>query len=343
MIRVLVVDDSAFMRLALRRLIEQDGDMEVVGEAGDGAAAVAAATRLHPDVIAMDLEMPGMDGLAATEALMRQPNQPAVIIVSKHTSTGSAAALEALAKGAVDYVWKDRSLGGVDFGALENPLREKLRYWASQRGRPAQTAARPARHQISGTCDLVAIGASTGGPDAVAALLIASGPLSAPVVIAQHMPAELAHDFASHLGRRIGRPVEVGVTRQPLAPGMTIVVPGGMDGHVVRDALSGGLALRLSKGEAAVHPSVDLLLRSAAIAARRAIGVVLTGMGRDGAEGAALLAERGMPVLVQDPDSCVVAGMPRAVLASGHAATTGDPAALGLRLSQMAPARDLRP
>ncbi len=339
MIRVLVVDDSGFMRMALRRLIEADGDMVVVGEAADGAAAIAAAERLQPDIVAMDLEMPGMDGLQATKELVHRPNPPAVIMVSQHTSTGSAAALDAMDHGAVDYVWKDRTLGSVDFGKLEQPLRSKLRHWACQRRKPAATVAQTAAQAVPGRADLVVIGASTGGPDAVAALLQSSGPLRVPVVVAQHMPAELGQDYAAHLARRIGRPVELGQARQRMAPGSTVVLPGGIDGHLMR-VTGGGFSLRLALGGGVVHPSVDLLLQSAAIAAEHAIGVVLTGMGRDGAAGAAMLAERRMPVLVQSPESCVVAGMPRAVLAGGHATGSGDPATLGQRLRQIIGAKE---
>jgi two-component system, chemotaxis family, protein-glutamate methylesterase/glutaminase len=339
MIRVLVVDDSGFMRLALRRIIEAEGDMVVVGEAADGLAALEAAERLRPDVVAMDVEMPGLDGLETTARLVQSADPPAVVMVSQHTSEGSATALAALARGAVDCLWKDRSLGGVDFGKLERALPERLRYWAGQRERSRAGEPRAKPRQSAGPCDLVVIGASTGGPDAVAALLGAAGALAVPVVVAQHMPAELGADYAAHLARRLRREVVLGQGGLALPPGLIAILPGGMDGHVVRttgsslgSGFGGGFALRLSPGQGVVRPSVDLLLGSAAVAAQRAVGVVLTGMGRDGAAGAALLAERGMPVLVQSPESCVVAGMPGAVIAAGHGCVTGTPEELGRRL-----------
>ena len=350
MIRVLVVDDSGFMRLALRRIIEAEGDMRVVGEAADGEAGIEQAARLRPDVIAMDVEMPKLDGLEATRRIMALPDPPAVLMVSHHTRDGSATALAALDRGAVDYLCKDGDLGGVDLGMLDRELRGRLRHWAAQRVsvRPMARAAGPVRVvKASGGCDVVVVGASTGGPDALAAFLAAAGRLPVPCVVAQHMPADLAPDLAQHLARLSGVPVGVGKAGQVLIPGEVTVIPGGTDGHLARRAGAGrtiplaagaesALSLRLAPGPAAVHPSVDLLFQSAALVARRALGVVLTGMGRDGETGARALQERGMPVLAQSPVSCVVAGMPGAVIESGLAVETADPAGLGRRVQALA-------
>jgi two-component system chemotaxis response regulator CheB len=340
MIRVLVVDDSGFMRLALRRIIEAEGDLRVVGEAADGEAAVEGVAKLRPDVVAMDVEMPRLDGLEATRRIMALPDPPAVLMVSHHTREGSATALAALDRGAVDYLCKDTDLGGVDLGMLDRELRKRLRHWAAQRvaERPAARGAAPLRvAKASGGCDLVVIGASTGGPDALAAFLAAAGRLPVPCVVAQHMPAELAPDLAQHLSRLAGIPVGVGRGGERLLSGEVTVLPGGTDGQVLRRAgAEAGLTLRLAGSDAPVHPSVDLLFRSAALSARRALGVVLTGMGRDGEGGARAMAERGMPVLVQTPGSCVVAGMPGAVIAAGLAVETHDPAGLGRRVAALA-------
>lgn len=340
MIRVLVADDSGFMRLALRRIIEADGDLRVVGEAADGEAAVEQAARLRPDVIAMDVEMPRLDGLEATRRVMALPDPPAVLMVSHHTREGSATTLAALDRGAVDFLCKDGDLGGVDLGMLDRELRPRLRHWAAQRiaVRPAARGAAPVRElRAGGGCDLVVVGASTGGPDALAAFLAAAGRLPVPCVVAQHMPSELAPDLAVHLARLSGMAVGVGRAGQKLQSGEVIIIPGGTDGHVARHAAGdGSFALRLATGPGAVHPSVDLLFHSAALVARRALGVVLTGMGRDGAEGARAMRERGMPVLAQSLVSCVVAGMPGAVIGAGLAAENADPAALGRRVAALA-------
>jgi two-component system chemotaxis response regulator CheB len=344
MTRVLVVDDSGFMRLALRRIIEADGDLRVVGEAADGETAIALVQRLRPDLVAMDVEMPGLDGIAATERIMALPDPPAVLMVSHHTRDGSEAALAALGKGAVDYLWKGSAVAGLDLGQIDRELRGRLRHWAAQRQPVPHRLVRPVpppSARAGGGCDLVLVGASTGGPDAVTALLSAAlagagGPLGVPLLIAQHMPADLGPDFCRHLARRSGQKVELGERGMVLRPGMVVALPGGTDGHLVRLAGQPGFSLRLADGGGAVHPSVDLLFQSAALVARRALGVVLTGMGRDGEAGARAMVERGMPILAQSPESCVVAGMPGAVIEAGLVAETGDPAALGRRIAALA-------
>ncbi|WP_431285323.1 chemotaxis protein CheB [Humitalea sp. 24SJ18S-53] len=337
---MLIADDSGFMRLALRRIIEADGDLSVVAEAADGEAAVEQAMLHHPDVVAMDMEMPRLDGIEATRRLMRLPDPPAVVMVSQHTSDGSAAALAALAAGASDTVWKGSGLAGLgagsfDLGALDASLRGRLRHWAAARaaGRMRGAAAPPVPGPSAGVA-IILVGASTGGPDAVVALLAAAGRLAVPVVVAQHMPADLGPHFAQSVAERTGLDAMLAVDGARLAPGRVVLLPGGMDGSLLR-APDGGFLLRLAPGAGAVHPSVDVLFRSAALAADRALGVVLTGMGRDGTEGAAAMVRRGMSVLAQSPESCVVAGMPGALIAAGLAAGTGTPDDLGRRMAAL--------
>lgn len=331
---VLVVDDSAFMRLALRRIIEAEGDLRVVGEAANGAAALEQVLRLTPDVVAMDIEMPGMDGLEATRRIMAGSLPPAVVMVSHHTTEGSAMALAAMQAGAADWVCKDSDLGGLDFGHLNRELPARLRHWGH-----AHRAARPPLLPIAPVLEarrdaarpeVVAIGASTGGPEALAALLATAGRLSVPLVVAQHMPARMAADLARALALRSGGEVVVAEQGAPLRPGVAHVIPGDQDGALLRTP--DGFSLRLAPHAHPAHPSVDVLFSSVAMAARGAVGVVLTGMGQDGTQGALAMARRGFSLLAQSPESCVVPGMPGAVLAAVPGVESADPAGLGAML-----------
>jgi two-component system chemotaxis response regulator CheB len=328
-IPVLVVDDSAFLRIALRRIIEAEGDLRVVAEAADGEAAIAAVQRHHPAVVAMDVEMPILGGIEATRRIMALPNPPAIIMVSQHTQEDSPAAIAALAAGACDYLSKEAGLGGLDLGHLDQALRGRLRHWAKAHQRAATSPGQARREShLAVAPPLVLIAASTGGPDALAALLAASGPLPVPVVIAQHMPVGLGPELAALLTRRAGWPVKVAQEGALLAANAATLLP--TDGVLLRN--SGGFALRLAPTTSPVHPSADLLFRSAALLGLAACGVVLTGMGQDGAMGAAALADEGGLILVQSSDSAVVAGMPQAASSMIGGAEALAPEALGRRL-----------
>jgi two-component system chemotaxis response regulator CheB len=278
----------------------------------------------------MDVEMPVLGGIEATRRIMALPDPPAIIMVSQHTQDDSPAALAALAAGAADYISKEAGLGGLDLGHLDQALRGRLRHWAGQQRRAEPLAAPRAAGSLAPLVPppLVLIAASTGGPDALAALLAASGPLPVPVLIAQHMPDGLAPELAALLTRRAGWPVMVATNGQVVEAGAALLLP--TDGVLRR--LPGGLALRLAPSGATVHPSADLLFRSAALLGLRAIGVVLTGMGQDGAAGAAALAEEGGRILVQSSETSVVAGMPEAASSRVGGAEALSPEALGHRL-----------
>ncbi len=339
-LRVLVADDVGFMRIALRQIIETDGDMRVVGEARNGEEAVALAHELRPDVITMDIEMPVMDGLEATRRVMREVSpKPIVIMVSSHTQAGAVATMKALQAGAADFVSKESAFSKTDLGHIDSELRGKIRLLAGRRhgsvpSAPAATATGPA-HAVAaepvvptalgrapclprGPVDLIAIGVSTGGPTTLSTLLKALGPIDAPVVIAQHMPQFFTACLAQSLAEDAGIPVLEGEHRKAIEHGEVVILPGGRDA-VIAPRDGGSFELRLTQADGAVHPSADLLFESVAMTARNPVAVILTGMGSDGTRGAGRFAHRNLPVLVQRPDTCIVGGMPSAAIEAGVA------------------------
>lgn len=332
-LRVLVVDDLGFMRIALRQIIEADGDMRVVGEARDGKEAVELARELKPDVVTMDVEMPVMDGIEATRRIVEEVvPRPVVVMVSSHTQEGAVATLKALRFGAADFVSKASAFAKTDLGRIDSELRAKIRQLTQRRGAapraadPVATAAgavtpgrlrQPCRP--TGPVDLVVVAVSTGGPAALSDLLRTLGRIPAPVVVAQHMPQFFTACLAESLSRDAELVVREGDHRDAVLPNQVTIIPGGRDA-VVAPHYGGGFELRLTQtGDGSVHPSADLLFESAAMAARHPVAVILTGMGDDGTRGAARFARRNLPVLVQRPDSCVVGGMPSAAIEAGVA------------------------
>ncbi|MGZ3342262.1 MAG: chemotaxis-specific protein-glutamate methyltransferase CheB [Reyranella sp.] len=344
--RVLVVDDSTFMRMVLRRIIE-GSELTVVGEARNGREAVALARDLKPDIITMDVEMPELDGLAAMKQILAgPPPKPIMIMVSGHTQRGTETTIKALSLGAVDFVSKSSSFAAEDLGHVDSELSEKLRYWARQPGgaatRPqapalprAPAGAAPASSPLQpqsprGKVDLVVVASSTGGPQILADFLRSSSPLGAPMVIAQHMPAQFTASLATLLRSETGLDVREGAHRMALPAGSITIIPGGGDAIVA--SVAAGYELRLTTHEALVHPSADLLFDTAAMVARHPVAVILTGMGSDGTKGGAQFLRRHLPVLVQDPKTCVVGGMPSAAIEAGVATESLTPAGIGRKL-----------
>lgn len=348
-LRVLVVDDQRFMCIALRQIIEADGDMRVVGEARNGEEACALAHELKPDVVTMDIEMPVMDGIAATRRILAELHPaPVVIMVSSHTQAGAAATVEALRLGAADFISKSSAFTPNDLGHIDSELRGKIRACAESRRRlpvlpqvapqvpdAMEYAPLPSWDAAAPAADLIAIAASTGGPATLAALLPAIGRLGAPIVIAQHMPEFFTACLAQSLADDTGLAVREGADRQPVAPGEVTLLPGGKDALLAPRA-GGGFELRLTKGVGTVHPSADVLFESVAMSARRPVAVILTGMGDDGTRGAARFARRGLSVLAQRPESCVIGGMPAAAIEAGVASEVLSLDEIAGRLRQLA-------
>jgi two-component system, chemotaxis family, protein-glutamate methylesterase/glutaminase len=334
-IRVLVVDDSAFMRTALRRMIESDPHLQVIDVAGDGLEAVEKALRIHPDVITLDVEMPRLGGLATLRRIMSEAPCP-VLMVSSLTTEGAEVTLEALDLGAFDYVPKPSSYASLAIIEVRDELNAKIRAareWWRQRSRAvtAGSAAFPAKvvepiyrvpHLVSRISQpaMVCIGSSTGGPKALQQVISTLSPhLPVPVLVAQHMPPGFTGSFARRLNSQCEIHVKEAEQGEPLEPCSVYIAPAGShltplgsDGHRCVAHLS-----RLPAGFQHL-PSVDVLMTAAAEVLRdRVMGVILTGMGNDGESGMRAIFENGGYTIGQNEATCVVYGMPRACAEAG--------------------------
>jgi two-component system, chemotaxis family, protein-glutamate methylesterase/glutaminase len=334
-IRVLVVDDSAVMRQLLSEILRADPDIEVVGTAPDPYVAREKIKLLNPDVLTLDVEMPRMDGLAFLRNLMRLRPMP-VVMCSSLTQNGAAVALDALSLGAVDFIAKP--VVDVERGIREanQEIISKVKMAAQARVRtlpavPPMAVAdrhdasvvlpkRSAPRHFATTDKIIAIGASTGGTEAIKEVL-AHLPADIPgVVIAQHIPQAFCGPFAARMNANSALSVCVASDGQPILAGHAYIAPGDRHLLVVRDGAR--YQCRLSDGELVNRhrPSVDVLFRSVAQSAgRNSIGVMLTGMGRDGAEGMKEMREAGAATMAQDEATSVVWGMPGAAWQIGAA------------------------
>ena len=319
MIRVLVVDDSPTMRSLITQALRRDPGIEVVGQAADPIEARAAIKALDPDVLTLDIEMPNMNGLDFLERLMRLRPMP-VVMVSTLTAAGTEATLEALALGAIDYVSKPAAAGLYAFDGLAAKVRAAS--GARVRSGPASTSKVAAPPEFVADGKIVAIGASTGGVEALLEVLQAFPADCPPTVITQHMPASFTRSFAARLDRLCAPSVAEAVDGAPLRVGRVYLAPGG-ERHLEVTGARGALRCRLSDSDpvSGHRPSVDVLFDSVASTVRgHAIGVILTGMGRDGARGLLAMRQAGALTLGQDEASSVIYGMPRAAFETGAVA-----------------------
>ena len=314
-VRVLVVDDSATMRHMVSDCLSADPDIEVVGQACDAAEARDAIKRLNPDVMTLDVEMPDMDGLSFLEKVMRLRPLP-VIMVSTLTARGSDTAISALALGAIDCVVKPTPANQNSFAEL--PRKVKMAAEVNCVARSQVSMARKTVTAYSPSDRIVAIGSSTGGVEALIRLLSAYPANCPPTVITQHMPANFTTSFASRLDRMCAPRVMEAQNGSPLLAGHVYVAPGGEKHLEVtgRDKLA--CSLKSGPPVNGHCPSVDILFNSVARAAGgRAVGVILTGMGRDGAAGLLAMRQSGCSTIGQDAATSTVYGMPRAAHEAG--------------------------
>ena len=340
---VLIVDDSATVRAVLRRLVAAAPDLRVVGEAADGAQAVEAALRLAPHVILMDVEMPVMDGFHATERIMAARPTPIVVITCRANHDEVRTAFEAIRYGAVEVLAKPEEPEG--WGGLARSLPDVIRGSAQARppGHPARRAPDGAESAASAVATLgagsapdvryVAVGASTGGPSALRDFLAAlpAAPPAA-ILVVQHIADGFVQGLAEWLSHDLGRNVGIAEDGEAAEAGTVRLAPSGAH---LRLAAGGVVRLDAARPPRGVHrPSIDELFESCAeCCPRLTAGVLLTGMGADGAAGLGALRRAGGLTMVQDEASSVVFGMPRVALETGAATIALAPAALGQLLT----------
>ncbi|MGZ6014882.1 MAG: protein-glutamate methylesterase/protein-glutamine glutaminase [Phenylobacterium sp.] len=316
MIRTLIVDDSATMRKLIAAALSVDPEIQVVGEAADPLQAREAIKALNPDVITLDVEMPNMNGIDFLERLMRLRPMP-VVMVSTLTTRGAEATLAALELGAVDCVAKPAATTPHAFDVLVEKVRAAAHARVRPRGAPAPAACDSDAEFAPGD-KVVAIGSSTGGVEALLTLVERLPANCAPMVITQHMPATFTKSFAERLNRSCAAEVREARDGDPLAVGKVFLAPGG-DSHLEIDGVN-HLRCRVAPGPpVSGHcPSVDRLFESVARTAKgRGVGVILTGMGRDGARGLLSIREAGGRTLGQNEATSVVYGMPKAAFELG--------------------------
>lgn len=338
-IRVLIVDDSALMRQLLGDLLSGEDDIEVIGVATDPLVARSMIKAHDPDVLTLDVEMPRMDGLAFLEKLMTLRPMP-VVMVSSLTQAGADATLRALELGAVDYVAKPQLDLRQGLTALREELLEKVRGAARARVRPlrreteagaaprgpkesAAPAAGGGVTESSGggyrsTEAIVAVGASTGGVEALRELICALPPDAPALVVTQHMPERFTTTFANRLNGLAAMTVREAPDGARILPGHVYIAPGNRHLEVARSGADYVCQLHDGPLVSGHRPSVDVLFHSVARSAGvRAIGVILTGMGRDGAEGLLRMRQTGAITIGESESTCVVYGMPKAALEAG--------------------------
>lgn len=332
-IRVLVVDDSAFMRTALSRMIQSDPDLDVVGNASDGQQALELVHQLDPDVVTLDIEMPRMNGLETLRRMMSECPRPA-IIVSSLTQEGAEMTFEALALGAFDYIPKQLSYVSLDIVKIRDELTAKIHAAAASRikfRKPATTTtakpiavtqqvANPGPKPYIATPSVVCIGTSTGGPKALQQILPQlPADLPVGVLLVQHMPQGFTGPFAARLDSLCRVAVKEAEQDDWIEPGLVLVAPAGWQMTPYRRTHS-RFAVRLAKlpNNTPHIPSVDVMMLAAAeVYQALAMGVILTGMGNDGAAGMKAIHRAGGYTVGQDEATCAVYGMPRACALEG--------------------------
>ena len=322
-IRVLIVDDSAFMRMALSRMVAYDPGLQVVGTAASGGEALQKVVPLNPDVITLDVQMPGLDGLETLRLIMAQFPRP-VIMVSSVTLENTETTFNCLAAGAFDYVPKNLSSTSLDVLHIRDDLIAKIKAAAESRPssdrlnlprKPPRSVDAPTPKVLPTPPLLVAVGISTGGPKALQEILpTLPGDLPVPILVVQHMPVGFTAPLAKRLNNLCAVSICEAAHGEAVEPGVVYLAPSGSHMTVERATTSRVVICLSDKAENQLHvPSVDVMMQSVAAEFHsQAMGVIMTGMGSDGAQGMSAIHREGGLTVGQDEPSCAVYGMPRA-------------------------------
>jgi two-component system chemotaxis response regulator CheB len=321
MIKVLVVDDSALIRSLLSEIIKSDAELQLIGAAADAYQAKDLVNQYRPDVITLDVEMPKVDGLTFLDRLMKARPTP-VLMISTLTEQGAEVTLRALELGAVDYIAKPRLDVAAGIEAYRHEIISKIKTVAQanvskrKASQPVQVIKPPAKLNISEK--VLAIGASTGGTEAIKTVLMALPSDCPGVLVTQHMPAGFTHTFAERLNKQCPQIVKEAEHNERVIPGHVYIAPGSRHLELVRSGADFRIQLNDAERVSGHKPSVDVLFRSVAQAAGpNAVAMILTGMGKDGAFGVQDIHHAGGYVLAQDEESCIVFGMPREAIQTG--------------------------
>ena len=326
-VRVLVIDDSALMRKLIPQIIERDLSIQVVGTAMDGEFGLKKIEELNPQVITLDLEMPRMDGMETLRQIMRRYKLP-VIIVSSHTTEGASSTFKALALGAFDFVAKPRDAASAQMEQIAAELIGKIKVAAKAEPRvKAIVSLEPMKVQKLKTkpkappTKIVAIGISTGGPNALQYMLSQlPGDFPGSIVVVQHMPEGFTEMFARRLNECCAIEVKEAQSGDMLVAGRALICPGNRHVRVRRMPLGDMVVLADDDRVNGHRPSADVLFKSVAHEfGANAVGVIMTGMGEDGAEELGAMKNAGAVTIAQDEQSCVVFGMPKVAIEKGHA------------------------
>lgn len=321
MIRVLIVDDSAFMRKVVSDILNDDHDIEVIDTASNGLVAIDKAAQLRPDVILMDVEMPKMDGVTALSHIMKSYPTP-VVMLSNLTQKGTNTTIKALEAGAVDFIPKPSGSISINIDSIAAQIVEKVKLAAKvnlKKSGAYKTSTLP-RIKMENSTKVIVIGASTGGPQTLTEILKRLPRNIPPMFIVQHMPPEFTKSLADRLNSICVFDVKEAEEGDRVKPGQALVAPGGHHMVVKRLHMDNREIIRLNTEPPvnSIRPSVDVTMQSVVEAyGASTIGVLLTGMGSDGAKGMCSIKNSGGKTIAQNQDSCVIFGMPKSAIEGG--------------------------